>query len=269
MKYYEVSYTLKKNNKRTDCTQVVQAVTGDRAVKYCKARLARETSSHPFTMRARVLKNHVQTGSEWSEDEELPDTAAEVPPEDVLLIALDMDGVVNSRKHWIAELDVEMSKVDASLPMLERKAKARSVLVDKYVDMTEYVVPELADKVRRICSETGAKILWSSSWRNLEQYSDIERAREMFTRRGLPGEALIGYTINLGADWAIYYARGEEIRTTLHGMKDVRVLRCAVLDDREDAGHLLPKNAKFFRIDPNVGIDDETADRVIAYLKGR
>ena len=49
----------------------------------------------------------------------------------------------------------------------------------------------------------------------MPEYSKVEDAVAMFNRRGLPGDALIGYTPNLGR----MSIRGDEIRLWLYNNK--------------------------------------------------
>lgn len=185
------------------------------------------------------------------------------------LIALDMDGVVNSTKlirTWIESKYGELSHIEDPI---KRRMKAREEYLKAFADGYEAIFPELAERVARICDSTGAHILWSSTWRNSRVYSDIEFAKGMFNRRGLPGDKLIGYTPDFGGD-KYRCSRALEIsywltnRTWNEG-KDVR---CAVIDDRLDAGAELPEYAKLFATDEYVGITDNTVEEVIAYLKG-
>jgi hypothetical protein len=62
------------------------------------------------------------------------------------------------------------------------------------------------------------------------------------------------------------YNRGSEIRAWINDNVYGKVIKCAVIDDRIDAGYCLPKCAKFFQINDQIGItEDETKD-IINYL---
>ena len=89
----------------------------------------------------------------------------------------------------------------------------------------------------------------------------------MFNRRGLPGDRLIGYTPKLGADY-IYgnCTRSEQINLWLKNNQYGYIDRCAVIDDRSDAGYQLVDNAKFFQTTFERGITDQIVDSVIKYL---
>lgn len=187
--------------------------------------------------------------------------------EHIKIIALDMDGVVNSRAHvnaWIKEHF--SSAADETAPdYAEARKEAIKAFREEFNHAKELVFPDLAERVTRICRETGAKILWSSTWRRLTEYSDIADAKAMFTRRGLPADSIVGYTPNLGADYG-YTARGEEIALWLKNNNQGNVVKCAVLDDRADAGTYLPDCAKFFQTSMEDGLTEEITQAVIEYL---
>ena len=187
---------------------------------------------------------------------------------DIKLIALDMDGVVNSGKHihkWINDrLKIEEQNPNNLTNEDVRKA-VREAYQKEFVHCEELVFPQLAKKITKICNETDAYILWSSTWRKLDRYEKIENAQEMFDRRGLPGDRLIAYTPQIGMSWA-GYCRGREIAVWIKNNTEYNVLGCAVLDDRLDAGEFLPINAKFFPIDDSIGITNNNVEDVIKYL---
>ena len=186
------------------------------------------------------------------------------------LIALDMDGVINSNHHrmlWTS------NKYDQLKSQIEDLDLLRKAVIDSYkIEFChghELVIPELAAKITEICDITEAKILWTSTWRTLPEYEDISKARQMFNRRGLPGDRLIGYTPKLGADY-IYgnHTRSEQINLWLKNNQYGYIDRCAVIDDRSDAGYQLVDNAKFFQTTFERGITDQIVDSVIKYLNG-
>lgn len=182
------------------------------------------------------------------------------------IICLDMDGVCNSDfliNQWVLKKKKELSYTINEKDMLQ---EIRRLYRKEFCDMTELVFPELAEKISYICEETDAKILWSSTWRNLKKYEDIDVARDMFNRRGLPGERLIGYTPDLNADFG-NEIRGNEIRSWLFNNIYGDIEKCAVIDDRSDAGFFLPKNSKFFLIDSYYGIRNSDVEKIIDYLK--
>lgn len=181
------------------------------------------------------------------------------------IIALDMDGVVNSRKRIIEWLDAKKNQfVSLGNNMAQAEDKTKDAYMEEFQDMTELVFPEYAVRVSKIIDETGAKILWSSTWRNIDKYKDLEVAKDMFNRRGLPGEALIDRTPDFLADFSQRCDRGNEIRAWLK--EHPEVTKCAVVDDREDASYGLPSNAQYFATTWENGLTDEVTDAIIKYL---
>jgi hypothetical protein len=191
------------------------------------------------------------------------------PKKDIKIIALDMDGVMNSTtltRKWIDDKFQELEK--AYTDYSELRAAVRQSFRDAFRSSHELVFPEFAERLTRICKETGALILWSSTWRTLPEYArNMEFAKEMFNRRGMPGNALVGYTPDLGGDWWGTTTRGSEIAAWINGNTIGNVVKCAVLDDRMDAGENLPNVAKFFHTWESDGLTEEIANQVMQYLK--
>lgn len=131
----------------------------------------------------------------------------------------------------------------------------------------EAIFPCKASLVSRIVAETGAKIVWSTSWRTFEPYkSSIQSARDMMDRHKMPGSSLIGYTPDLGE----FAFRCQEIAVFLESnYPDATLRRCAVLDDMEEAGYDLPDNCRFFQTTSRNGLTPTIANKIIAYLNGR
>ena len=84
----------------------------------------------------------------------------------------------------------------------------------------------------------------------------------MFNRRGLIGQALIGYTPSHSRYDDGY--RGTDIRQWLEQHNEVE--KSAVLDDRWDAGVNLPKNCMFFQTDVEHGITEKIKKQIINYF---
>ena len=186
----------------------------------------------------------------------------------IKIIALDMDGVVNSGKHiqkWIDDRwKIEENNTN-NLTDEEIRIAVRNAYQQEFVHCEELVFPDLAKLVTEICEKTDCYILWSSTWRKLERYQDIEKTKDMFNRRGLPGERLIAYTPSVGMGWA-GRCRGSEIKSWIMNNTEYEIMKCAVLDDRIDAGENLPDNAKFFWMDDVEGITKTNVEDVIEYL---
>ena len=85
----------------------------------------------------------------------------------------------------------------------------------------------------------------------------------MLTRKGMPGEALIGYTPDLGQ----YACRGREIRNYLEQhFPDPGSRCCAVLDDMDEAGFQLPLNCRFFQTGEKRGLTRGVTQRIIDWF---
>lgn len=188
----------------------------------------------------------------------------------VKLIALDMDGVVNSDikiRKWFDNKMLELENQGYSYLNNELRLEARKAFNKEFDHSTELIFPELAKFIKQIIDETDCYILWSSSWRNHPKYVDIEVAKDMLNRHNMRGDRLIGYTPTLHfLDQGI---RGNQIRTWLYNNSyfDYNDLyKCAVIDDRHDAGEMLPDKCKFFWIDPRQGITEYETNKIINYL---
>lgn len=195
------------------------------------------------------------------------------------LIALDMDGVVNSDTHYRkylqdtidrfkAQFDgIRTHEADVEAVKAAREQFKKDFNHNMSIPTTELVFPELAARVSRICQETDSYILWSSTWRRIKQYEDIETARDMFNRRGLPGDRLIDYSPDLKADEIrVRTTRGEEIAHWISNTADYDITKYAVLDDRYDAGDYILDIGRFFWINPYYGITDSDVEGIIEFL---
>ena len=187
---------------------------------------------------------------------------------DIKIIALDMDGVINSSKliqKWIDDKWKIEEQNPNNLTDEDVRLAVRKAYQEEFVHCEELVFPELAEKITKIVNETGCYILWTSTWRRLERYENIEDAKDMFNRRGLPGDKLIAYTPSIGLGWS-NHCRGSEIKSWIKNNEEYDIIKCAVLDDRLDAGENLPDNAKYFWMDDSIDITDENVKDVIKYL---
>lgn len=180
------------------------------------------------------------------------------------IIMLDMDGVINSSElinKWLSEKDKELTMQYSD--EFVRHSKVKKEYGNTFKHGTELIFPELANILHNIIEQTDAYIVWSSTWRNVIPYKkNIECAKEMLCRHNIQGERLIDYTPNNGGD-DYYVCRGNEITEWL---KNNSVYKCAILDDREDAGIGIPDNAKLFLTTWKHGLTQEIANDVIQYL---
>ena len=127
------------------------------------------------------------------------------------VVFLDIDGVLNSR-GWVKDLGR-----DRGLGHLEPAACAR---------------------VQRLCEDTGAKLVISSTWRLIHKRASIG---DMFRARGLT-------TTILGMTAALHTKRGHEIQTWLdasHAIAEVGTLDgMVIIDDDFEMAHLAPWHVK-------------------------
>ena len=134
--------------------------------------------------------------------------ALRVPaPPEMKVVFLDIDGVLNSRA-WF-----ERHGPERGLGHLEPRACAR---------------------VQRLCDETGAALVISSTWRVIHKRAAIS---EMFRARDLT-------TTILGMTAALHTARGYEIQAWLDASPAIAGLGAiegmVILDDDADMVHLAP-----------------------------
>ena len=161
------------------------------------------------------------------------------------IVFLDIDGVLNT-KWWYTQMD-------------------RNTPKDKYGYTFD---PRSVANLKKIIDETGADIVISSSWKSF----GLSELEEMWQNRELPGK-LIDITPNsvsdemlLNADldhMELFHIRGMEIKEWLdkHGKN---VSHYVIIDDMDN---FFPEQKSHFVLtDPEVGITDEDADKVIKIL---
>jgi hypothetical protein len=146
------------------------------------------------------------------------------------VVFLDIDGVLNSRA-WVKDLGR-----DRGLGHLEPAACAR---------------------VQRLCDDTGAKLVISSTWRLIHKRAvigDMFRARELTT------------TI-LGMTAALHTKRGHEIQAWLDASSAIADLGTidgmVIIDDDFDMAHLEPWHVK---TDVERGFTDEDLRQAVDVL---
>ncbi len=186
------------------------------------------------------------------------------------IIFLDCDGVINNDEfisEWIA------LHGDSDDGMLEFKSKY-------YIHDGEsgYVVPLLANRLRRICSDTDCRIVWSSSWRENYWIPDIDTGEfrfdfhaiaKLWRAKGFPLERLIGCTPCLDSSRFSYVPRGLEIQSWIDDNgKRYNIRKVAVLDDNEDAFvGVRHSQARFFHTDFESGLTQEIADEMTRWFR--
>lgn len=137
-----------------------------------------------------------------------------------------------------------------------------NVCYQKRDDYGQEFHPEFVENLRRIVEETGAHIVISSTWR----MSGLDVMREMWTKRGLPGE-VIGITPVLRTRH-----RGDEIQEWLR----LNTVETYVIldDDRDMLREQLPKFVHCFNpehpdsIDVGYGLTRDCAEMAILVLEG-
>ena len=137
------------------------------------------------------------------------------------VVFLDIDGVLNS-PAWVKDLGR-----DRGLGHLE---------------------PDACARVQRLCDQTGAKLVISSTWRLIHKRAAIG---DMFRARGLT-------TTILGMTAALHTKRGHEIQAWLDASPGVAGLGTidgvVILDDDLEMEHLAPWHV---RTDVERGFTDE------------
>ena len=81
------------------------------------------------------------------------------------IIALDMDGVVNSSQHinnWIINKREEIKKEHPELDPIGNEIfqLTRDAYRKEFNHMIELIFPDLAERITRICNETDCYIVW-------------------------------------------------------------------------------------------------------------
>jgi hypothetical protein len=155
------------------------------------------------------------------------------------IIFLDIDGVLNHDQWYI-------SKEYQTLYQNE----------DNELDID----PKCAERINKICEQTGAKIVISSDWR-ISWYGTLMRLQ----RGGINTEYIIDKTPELlwidipGFD----KSRGSEIETWVNFNMDINQ-NYVIIDDRTD---FKPSQQEhFIHINPHCGITDEDMNKAINIL---
>ncbi len=149
------------------------------------------------------------------------------------IIFLDIDGVLNTISNW------------GSRPIEKR--------------FSPECVPECVAALNKITEHTGAKIVISSSWKNIMGYQELS---DLLHSVGIKGE-IVGKTplVKLSGG-----PRGEEIERSLHEYKksEFDVSSFVILDDNTDMGSL---SSHLVHCDPETGLTEELAGVAIRKLE--
>lgn len=176
----------------------------------------------------------------------------------------------NQITKWLDNKLLELEdNIEYQLDDELKRQEVRRQFRQEFNNSKELIFPKHVNYLNQICNETNAYIIWSSTWRLLEDYQDINKAKQMFNRRGLIGDRLIGYTPSLSC--YDVGRRGIAIRTFLFNNNicdyNTQLEKAVILDDRFDASESLPDKCKFFWIDPKIGLTEYETKKIIKYLK--
>lgn len=168
-----------------------------------------------------------------------------------------MDGCVNSRnqiQNWFSNELLKYDEFDSQA----QKIFVRKKFAEEFCNSKELIFPFHAKFVTKIVNETDCKIVWSSTWRKLDCYKNIEETKEMFKRRCLPYQALIDYTPICRSGF-----RQDEIENWLSSSKET-IEKFAVLDDIEIS--IKKENGKFFKTNDDFGLTEEITNEIINWF---
>lgn len=152
------------------------------------------------------------------------------------VLFLDIDGVVNSAEYF-RETDFTVEP-ETYLEYYYRK-----------------IDPQLVARLNRILSETGAKVVISSSWRVMHSKEDI---LFMLQQRGFAGD-IIDVTLRLTQD-----TRGDEIRIWLENTRE-NIESFVILDDDSDMANL---GQYHVHTTWEKGLQDEHVEKAVSILNG-
>lgn len=187
------------------------------------------------------------------------------------ILFLDMDGVLNNSYLTRKWFDKKFQELEDSLfysSFEDIKIEARHQFNKYTCNNKEYIFPELASLLNEVIKTVDLKLVWSSTWRRLPEYYDIENARKMLTKRGLVGSALIDYTPILDNPYisSLSGKRIEEIEYYIHH-NNLNITfndKLAAIDDL-NLSALEKLNIKFFPTEFEYGITEKIKNDMIDY----
>jgi hypothetical protein len=157
------------------------------------------------------------------------------------ILFLDFDGVLNYAQ-WIYTHDKGQHEYGT----------------DEY--WGEHIDPACVALLNIIVQRTGAKVVVSSSWRQLH---DASRLEKFLKDKGFIGEVIDvtprGVWLQDISDWGV---RGDEIQRWIT-LNEIVVEKIAILDDETDMAHLLPKLVK---TSWESGLQSDHVEKVIKLL---
>ena len=185
---------------------------------------------------------------------------------------LDMDGVLNSNeliRKWCDEAEKNLKDKD-KLTEREILKAVRALFNTEFRCYRELIFPELVELLNRVLEEKNVQIIWSTTWRLLHEYRDLDQAREMLTKRGINGSRLIGVT----PDFSYFRMPHNELR-----MKEIRNVisnkrfgiknssRIAILDDLDMNDLSDGENIKMFQTTIEKGLTEEIVQDMLDFYK--
>jgi hypothetical protein len=166
------------------------------------------------------------------------------------IIFLDIDGVLNSQQYAIRFYDLRKSKQTVD------------------VNSWQFIDPDCLERIVRICSETNAKLIISSSWRNYDYVNTINNFNKYESL-----SQLVPYIIGV-TPRSEERVRGKEINYILDNWKlctddgyiskfyrEFDITDYVILDDDSD---MLPKQMDhFIQTDWTIGITEYQTGEII------
>lgn len=187
------------------------------------------------------------------------------------ILFLDMDGVVNSNylvRKWFDEKYKEIQSENNPIDFDTIHQLTTKAYYEEFKYGKELIFPQLAQRLNEVIEKCNLKIIWSSTWKDVEPYVyDINNARAMLERRGINGSALIGYTPNFRRlSYGGYQCRMSEILSFVKnntygiGFTD----RLAAIDDL-NLSELENNDIKFFATEAEFGLTEKIKNDMIEY----
>ena len=166
------------------------------------------------------------------------------------IIALDMDGVLNSHEYFKATYN-------------ERHNKEIEELYPEDGYWLSMIDPEKVSLLNQIIEATGAVVVISSSWRITNSYSDMQR---LLDQKGFIGKIIGATPKTYQLEDGSWSCRGDEIQHWLDSVTNASIakeLKFVILDDNSDMGHL---KERLILTTWQQGLLKEHVDRAIAML---
>lgn len=182
------------------------------------------------------------------------------------VLFLDMDGVVNSARHFGLEpKDAATGKVSKrSWRRAKGIAKAQAKAKPPIFGSTErnfvnMIFPDTVELLNDITRKTGCAFVLSSSWRVPWHYTAVQRMLEW---HGFAGKLVDATPNGIPLPPEIDYERGHEIQAWLDDHPEVTSF--AIVDDSDDMAHLVHR---LVRTSYERGLERAHADKIIELLQ--